>query len=60
MLHDVKNAFDEMIAELDWMDVATKSRAHDKLQAARLYVGIPEWITDSDKLDKYYEGVSDV
>ncbi|XP_031835165.1 neprilysin-11 isoform X2 [Nomia melanderi] len=56
MLQDVKDAYDEMIAELDWMDVATRSRAHDKLHATRLYVGIPEWITDSDKLDKYYEG----
>ncbi|XP_015436169.1 PREDICTED: neprilysin-11-like [Dufourea novaeangliae] len=56
MLLDVKDAFDEMLGELDWMDVATRTRAHDKLRAIRPFVGIPEWITDSDKLDKYYEG----
>ncbi|XP_033332700.1 neprilysin-11 isoform X2 [Megalopta genalis] len=55
MLMDVRDAFDEMLAELDWMDVATKRRAHDKLRAIRPFVGIPEWIADSDKLDKYYE-----
>ncbi|XP_076657487.1 neprilysin-11 isoform X2 [Halictus rubicundus] len=55
MLTDVKDAFDEMLAELDWMDVATRRRAHDKLRAIRPFVGIPEWIADSKKLDKYYE-----
>ncbi|XP_078037218.1 endothelin-converting enzyme 1 isoform X2 [Augochlora pura] len=55
MLIDVRDAFDEMLTELDWMDIATKRRAHDKLRAIRPFVGIPEWIADSDKLDKYYE-----
>ncbi|XP_076284124.1 neprilysin-11 isoform X2 [Lasioglossum baleicum] len=55
MLMDVKDAFDEMLTELDWMDIATRHRAHDKLRAIRPFVGIPEWIANSSKLDKYYE-----
>ncbi|XP_043284149.1 neprilysin-4-like isoform X2 [Venturia canescens] len=56
MLLDVRAAFDEMVAELEWMDVGTRARAHRKLYAMRPFVGFPEWVTDSDKLEKYYEG----
>ncbi|CAK9802982.1 Endothelin-converting enzyme 1 [Anthophora quadrimaculata] len=55
MLLDIRAAFDEMVAELDWMDAETRARAHRKLHAMRPFVGIPEWITNSSKLDKFYE-----
>lgn len=58
MLMDIKAAFDEMVAELDWMDDSTKAHAHRKLQAIRPFVGIPKWITNAEKLEKFYEGVS--
>lgn len=38
------------------MDADTKLRAHKKLYAMRPFVGFPEWITDSNKLEKFYEG----
>ncbi|XP_043251841.1 neprilysin-4-like isoform X2 [Colletes gigas] len=57
MLLDIKAAFDEMVAELDWMDAGTRARAHKKLQAMRPYVGIPDWINNLTKLEKYYEGM---
>ena len=56
MLLDVRAAFDEMVAELKWMDVGTRARAHRKLYAMRPFVGFPEWVTDPEKLEKYYEG----
>ncbi|XP_017885295.1 neprilysin-4-like isoform X3 [Ceratina calcarata] len=55
MLLDIRAAFDEMVVELDWMDSETKARAHRKLNAMRPFVGIPEWINNSTKLDKFYE-----
>lgn len=58
MLLDIKAAFDEMVTELDWMDYKTRERAHKKLQAMRPFVGFPDWITNPEKLNKYYEGVS--
>lgn len=58
MLFDIKAAFDQMIAELDWMDADTRARAHTKLRAIRPFVGIPDWINNSEKLNKFYEGVS--
>lgn len=58
MLLDVKAAFEEMLTELDWMDVNTRARAHNKLNAIRPFVGIPEWINNSTKLEKFHEGVS--
>ena len=58
MLFDIKAAFDQMIAELDWMDADTRARAHTKLRAIRPFVGIPDWINNSEKLNEFYEGVS--
>lgn len=58
MLLDIKAAFDEMVTELDWMDADTKIQAHRKLHAIRPFVGIPDWITNSKKLNKFYEEVS--
>ncbi|KAG9430999.1 neprilysin-4 [Apis mellifera carnica] len=55
MLLDIKAAFDEMVTELDWMDADTKIQAHRKLHAIRPFVGIPDWITNSEKLNKFYE-----
>ncbi|KOX74681.1 Endothelin-converting enzyme 2 [Melipona quadrifasciata] len=58
MLFDIKAAFDQMIAELDWMDADTRARAHTKLYAIRPFVGIPDWINNSEKLNKFYEGIN--
>lgn len=55
---DIRAAFDTMVKELDWMDADTRLRAHRKLYAMRPFVGFPEWITNSEKLNKFYEGVS--
>lgn len=58
MLLDIRAAFDEMVTELDWMDVDTRARAHKKLHAMRPFVGFPDWITNIEELDKFYEGVN--
>ncbi|XP_077258121.1 neprilysin-11 [Temnothorax americanus] len=57
MLLDIRAAFDEMVTELDWMDAGTRARAHRKLQAMRPFVGFPDWVTNPEELDKFYEGV---
>lgn len=59
MLLDIRAAFDEMVTELEWMDAGTRARAHRKLYAMRPFVGFPEWISDPQKLDKFYKGVSE-
>ncbi|XP_046465759.1 endothelin-converting enzyme 1 isoform X1 [Neodiprion pinetum] len=56
MLSDIKDAFDEMVAELDWMDAGTRATAHKKLAAIRPFVGFPEWITNPDRLNEFYNG----
>lgn len=57
MLLDIRAAFNEMVAELDWMDIDTRARAHRKLHAMRPFVGFPDWITNPKELNKFYEGV---
>ncbi|XP_011310973.1 endothelin-converting enzyme 1 isoform X2 [Fopius arisanus] len=56
MFLDIRAAFDEMVSELKWMDAGTRARAHRKLYAMRPFVGFPQWVTDHEKLEKYYEG----
>lgn len=58
MLADIREAFDQMVTELDWMDMDTRIRAHKKLHAMRPFVGFPDWITDPKELNKFYNGVS--
>lgn len=55
---DIRAAFDEMVAELDWMDIGTRARAHQKLHAMRPFVGFPNWITNQKELNKFYDGVN--
>ncbi|KAI4482984.1 hypothetical protein M0802_013537 [Mischocyttarus mexicanus] len=55
MLIDIRSAFDAMVKELDWMDAKTRLRAHKKLYAMRPFVGFPKWITNPEKLNKFYE-----
>lgn len=58
MLLDIRAAFDEMVTELDWMDADTRARAHKKLHAMRPFIGVPDWITNHENLNKFYEEVS--
>lgn len=57
MLGDVKSVFEDLVAELDWMDAATKAATLGKARAMRSFVGFPEWLLHPDKLDEYYDGV---
>ena len=49
MVDNLKVAFDERIAALDWMSPATKARAHEKIATLRVGVGYPEvWRSYAD------------
>ncbi|KAE8752204.1 hypothetical protein FOCC_FOCC000997 [Frankliniella occidentalis] len=58
MLGDVKSVFQEMVADLDWMDAPTKAATLDKVKAMKSFVGFPEWLLNVTLLDEYYEGIN--
>lgn len=57
MVGDVRDAFVEMVGELQWMDTETKSRTLDKAHAMRPFIGFPGWLLQPGQLEKFYQGV---
>nr|CDJ93359.1 Peptidase M13 domain containing protein [Haemonchus contortus] len=58
MVNDLIEAFNEMLAENDWMDKSTKKTAYEKAKELLKQIAYPDFILDSKKLDIYYKGVS--
>lgn len=46
------------MAQVDWMDQATRIKAEEKLKFISPMIGYPDWILNVAKLDEYYENVS--
>ncbi len=45
-VHEISTAFGEGLEKLDWMDAATKARAHEKLKSLAYLIGYPKtWKT---------------
>lgn len=57
MLGDVKSVFEDLVAELTWMDPPTKEATLQKVRAMKSFVGFPEWLLRAEDMNKYYEGV---
>ncbi|KAK7866898.1 hypothetical protein R5R35_001640 [Gryllus longicercus] len=57
MVGDIRDAFVEMVGELQWMDEETKALTLDKAHAMRPFIGFPGWLLQPGQLDKFYQGV---
>ncbi|XP_046579512.1 neprilysin-1-like [Haliotis rubra] len=57
MIHDIREAFNELLEENHWMDEITKSFAKQKANAMNERIGYPDFIKDSKKLDEKYNQV---
>ncbi|KAJ8320335.1 hypothetical protein KUTeg_001922 [Tegillarca granosa] len=55
MIHDIREAFNELLQENDWMDEHTRSVARDKANAMNERIGYPEFIKLRNKLDNKYK-----
>lgn len=58
MLHTIRDAFKELLAENDWMDDETRAVAKEKADAMNERIGYPELLTDPEELAKEYVMVS--
>ena len=54
MVNDIKESFDDLIEQSDWLDDSTRQKALKKLDAIHQNVGYPDWILDNKQLDQYY------
>lgn len=55
ILGKVREEFVRNLETVQWMDEATKEKARQKVAAAGMVVGYPDWILDPSKLDDYYK-----
>jgi predicted metalloendopeptidase len=54
MIHTIREAFNELLADNDWMDDETRAVAKQKADAMNERIGYPELLTDEDELSKEY------
>ena len=58
MIHDIRDAFNELLHENMWMDKETRLVAEDKANNMNERIGYPDYITNTTKLEQEYENVS--
>lgn len=54
MIHTIREAFNELLAENHWMDDETRGVAKEKADAMNERIGYPELITNSEELINEY------
>jgi predicted metalloendopeptidase len=60
MVSDLRSAFQDLLAENEWMDDATRRSAAQKADAMLVLLGFPTWCESSAELDDFYKGVSGI
>ena len=60
MIHNIRQAFNDLLAENEWMDDQTRAVAKEKANAIKERIGYPDYIIVPELLDKKIENVSTV
>lgn len=58
MIHNIRGAFNELLADIEWMDDETRAVAKEKADAMNERIGYPEILTNRTELEKEYVNVS--
>jgi membrane metallo-endopeptidase-like protein 1 len=58
MIHTIREAFNELLAENDWMDDETRAVAKEKADAMNERIGYPQLITTKAELIKEYAALN--
>ena len=58
MVSDLRGAFNDLLAENEWMDDATRQSAAQKADAMLVLLGFPSWCKSSAELNDFYKDVS--
>jgi membrane metallo-endopeptidase-like protein 1 len=54
MIRTIREAFNELLADNDWMDDETRAVAKQKADAMNERIGYPELLTEEDELIREY------
>ncbi|XP_055627429.1 neprilysin-1-like [Toxorhynchites rutilus septentrionalis] len=54
MIHTIREAFNELLADIHWMDDETRAVAKEKADAMNERIGYPEILTSPSELEKEY------
>ncbi|RZF47613.1 hypothetical protein LSTR_LSTR014222, partial [Laodelphax striatellus] len=54
MIHTIREAFNELLAEQHWMDAETRAVAKEKADAMNEKIGYPDLMTNPEELSKEY------
>lgn len=54
MINDIKESYNQLIRESDWLDDITKNKSLIKLNAIKQNIGFPEWMLNNQELDNRY------
>ena len=57
MVKDIRDVFNEIIDELDWMDDKTRIRAKEKAAAMTTHIAYPDELLDDKKLTERHSNV---
>jgi hypothetical protein len=57
MIENLRSAFKDLLLEADWMEQVTRNAALVKADAIAGLMAYPDWLEESDGLEKYYNGV---
>lgn len=60
MIHSIREAFNELLADNHWMDDETRAVAKEKADTMNERIGYPKLITDKEELEKEYASVSEL
>ncbi|ENN73974.1 hypothetical protein YQE_09430, partial [Dendroctonus ponderosae] len=58
MIHTIREAFNELLADNDWMDNETRAVAKEKADAMNERIGYPKLITTKEQLKKEYAALN--
>ena len=57
MIHNIRDAFNELLEKIDWMDDKTRQVARAKAATIAEKIGYPEYIVNDTAINLDYEGV---
>ena len=57
MIHDIREAFNELLEHNEWMDDETRAVAKDTANSMNERIGYPEYITNRTRLEDDYSKV---
>lgn len=60
MLNDIKNSFNSLVHDGDWIDPETKKSAQEKAESITNFIGYQEWLLKPGQLDEHYSSVCTV